>query len=369
MAKQAVFIDELTLGSYVTGVARQTGDVVIKHAGWVRSEQLIDTLKQKGVLEVFVDTAKQLPPPKELPPPAPTQNNPVAAKPRAEFEQERNRAELTLQSTRQQTALTLQQLAQADSVDLAEPCQNCDKLLDSSSRNPQALLYLQQVLQDDDVLLRHAIRCACLMAAFCQGLQLPEASARDYTLAALLHDAGKAQLKQLFPQEQPTDQAALPYSLAMLEQSACPALALDAVAGHLAPLTQQSEAAQLLAIVNHYANLQELAEQGKITSSSLSTQLLNAAGKTLEPRLTQLFLAGIGVYPPGTAVRLKSGKLALVLENHPKYADKPKVKLFYHSVHRHHLPAKVLDLAKLPEEQIVAAADLSQFALDLRQYF
>ena len=67
MTKQAVPIDELALGSYVIAVARQTGDVVIKHAGWVRSELLIATLKQKGVLEVFIDPTKQLPPPKELP--------------------------------------------------------------------------------------------------------------------------------------------------------------------------------------------------------------------------------------------------------------------------------------------------------------
>lgn len=368
MAKLAVPIDELMLGSYVTGVASQTGDVVIKHAGWVRSEQLIETLKRKGVLAVFIDPNQQLPPPKDLPP-EPVVPEPLPAKPRADFEQERSRTELTLQSTRQQTASTFEQLAHAEQVDLTHPTQNCQKLLESSGRNPQALLYLQQVLQDDDALLCHAIRCACLMAAFCQTLHLPDEMAQSYTLAALLHDAGKAQLKQLFPQEQPTDQAALSYSLTLLEQSACSSHVMDTVAGHLSPLADQSAGARLLAIVNRYANLMELVDQQKMDYQQVSAQLLKAAGHTLDAELTQRFLQGIGLYPPGTAVRLKSGKLALVLENHPKYADKPKVKLFYHSVHRHHLPAKVLDLAKLPEESIVAAADLTEFSLDLRQYF
>lgn len=368
MAKQLVPIDELQLGSYVTGVASQTGDVVIKHAGWVRSELLIETLKQKGVSAVFIDPEHQLPPPKELPA-APPEPEATPGKTRTDFTQECARTELTLQSTRQQTAATFEKMAQADSVDLTQPGQNCDKLLESSRRNPQALLYLQQVLQEDDALLRHAVRCACLMAAFCQTLQLPQATAQQYTLAALLHDAGKAQLKKLFPQEQTTDLAALPYSLALLEQSACSTEVLDAVAGHLAPLAEQSAGAQLLAIVNRYANLQELVEQNKLSGQQLNDQLLKSAGQSLDAKLTQQFLLGIGLYPPGSAVRLKSGKLALVLENHPKYADKPKVKLFYHSVHRHHLPAKILDLAKLPEEQIVGAADLSEFSLDLRQYF
>lgn len=368
MAKQQVPIDELMLGSYVTGVASQTGDVVIKHAGWVRSELLIATLKQKGVTAVFIDPDQQLPPPKELPL-TPAEPEPAPSRSRAEFEQERSRTELTLQATRQQTAATFEKMAQADSVDLTQPTQNCDKLLESSQRNPQALLYLQQVLQEDDALLRHAVRCACLMAAFCQSLQLPEDTAQQYTLAALLHDAGKAQLKQLFPQENPTDQAALPYSLTLLEQSGCNPAVISAVAGHLAPLAEQSPAAKMLAIVNRYANLQELIDQQKLNSQQLSAQLLKAAGQSLDATLTQQFLLGIGLYPPGSAVRLKSGKLAVVLENNPKYADKPKVKLFYHSVHRHHLPAKVLDLAKLPEEHIVGAADLSEFSLDLRQYF
>lgn len=365
---QKVPIDQLQLGSYVTGVSRQSGDVVIKHAGWVRSEQLIDTLKAKGVLEVWVDPSQQLPPPKDLPAQteAPQPQNP---KPRTDFELEKNRASATLQNTKSQTAHTLQLLAQGEPADLQAPAQQCDKLLDSSLRNAQALLYLQQVLQEDDTLLRHSVRCACLMAALTASLKLPASQQRDYTLAALLHDAGKAQLRSLFPKELQTDLAALPYTLSLLQQSDATPEMLAMIETHLAPLAAQSDAGRLLAIVNSYANLQELADSGKISQSALQPQLMRACDHTLDPLLTQQFLQTLGLYPPGTAVRLKSGRLALVLENHPKLADKPKVKQFYHSIHRHHLPAKVLELAKLPEETIVGPADLAQFALDLRQYF
>jgi len=135
MTKQLVPIDELQLGSYVTGVASQTGDVVIKHAGWVRSELLIATLRQKGVSAVFIDPEQQLPPPKELPA-APPENATALVKTRADFSQECARTELTLQSTRQQTAATFAKMAQADNVDLTQPSQNCDNATRCALRLP-----------------------------------------------------------------------------------------------------------------------------------------------------------------------------------------------------------------------------------------
>ena len=74
------------------------------------------------------------------------------------------------------------------------------------------------------------------------------------------------------------------------------------------------------------------------------------------------------MYPPGSVVKLSSGRLALVLENNPKKPVQPKVKVFYHSVHQHHIPAKMLDLARQQEEQIEGCVDLKKFGLDVRNY-
>jgi len=42
--------------------------------------------------------------------------------------------------------------------------------------------------------------------------------------------------------------------------------------------------------------------------------------------------------------------------------------VFYHSVHQHHIPPKVIDLARFPEEQIEACVDLRKLGLDVRNY-
>ena len=72
MALQRVAVTALPIGSYVVAVTRQQGDVVVKHAGWVSSAHSITLLRQRGVLEVAIDPARQLPPspPNEIKPTA-----------------------------------------------------------------------------------------------------------------------------------------------------------------------------------------------------------------------------------------------------------------------------------------------------------
>jgi len=367
---QKVPIEQLQPGCYVVAVSRQTGDVVIKAAGWVHTESLIATLKQKGVLEVLIDPAKQAADPAPATPvPEHTADNAHTPKPRAPFDSEQVKAAAILQGSKVLTERIMQQLSDGIEPAMTPALQQCDKLLQSCQRNNLALLYLQQHLQEHDELLQHSLRCACLMAAFCSALAVEPQQAQQLTLAALLHDCGKLQVAQLFGNEPATEQQALPYSLMLLQQLPDARLLLDTVEAHLAPLAEQTPTAKLLAIVNQYANLQQQAEAGLLPVTSVQPRLQALSGTWLDPTLTEQFLQILGQYPPGSAVQLRSGKLGLVLENHPKFADKPKIKLFYHSVHRHHLPAKILDLARHSDDQIIASADLSSYALDLRQYF
>ncbi|HAW91474.1 TPA: phosphohydrolase, partial [Candidatus Azambacteria bacterium] len=60
MAYQKVSVTELQPGSYVVEVVEQRGDIIVKHAGWVRSPQAIAQLQSKGVLTVLVDPSRFL---------------------------------------------------------------------------------------------------------------------------------------------------------------------------------------------------------------------------------------------------------------------------------------------------------------------
>jgi hypothetical protein len=368
MPLQLVAIDNLQLGSYVIAVTRQQGDIIVKDAGWVRSDEAIALLRQRGVLEVQIDTDKQLPPPKERPEAAAPAAAAVKKAPRILFEQEVSKAGLALQANVQSASVALPALVQHHHVDFVELNSVSARLLDSTRRNHQALLFLQQVGAQDDELLQHSLSCACLMAAFCAELKIAEPEASLLTLAALLHDVGALQLKQLFPEQQVPDQDAAAYSIPLLQhQPDCPPLLLQVIEEHcLALPQQQSQGGKMLAIVNSYSKL--TTPKQKLSSVQAVAKLTQQAGKQLDLALVGSFLKCVGLYYPGSAVKLKSGRIGLVVENHPLHADKPRVKLIYHSVHRHHLAAKLIDLSKQTDDPLESCADLNQYQLKLQHY-
>ena len=96
MPYQEVHITDLQPGSYVVQVLKQSGDITVKHAGWVRSAQAVTLLQQKGVQLLLIDPAKQL----ALSPSTPVTDTPpetVSATPaKALFTDEQPKAERAL---------------------------------------------------------------------------------------------------------------------------------------------------------------------------------------------------------------------------------------------------------------------------------
>jgi hypothetical protein len=61
--------------------------------------------------------------------------------------------------------------------------------------------------------------------------------------------------------------------------------------------------------------------------------------------LFKSFIRCIGIYPTGSLVRLRSCKLAVVLEQNPSALTKPKVKVFFSTRTGEPIHRVVLDLA------------------------
>ena len=57
---KTINIQDAAVGMYVLAVSRQQGNVAVKSEGWIRSEQMLAQLKQKGVLELHIDPDRQL---------------------------------------------------------------------------------------------------------------------------------------------------------------------------------------------------------------------------------------------------------------------------------------------------------------------
>lgn len=373
MAYRKVTIDQLQPGQYVVQVLEQTGQLAIKHAGWVRTASAIAQLRQQGVLAVAIDPARQLSAKPAATTTSETETEPAAF--RALFADELPKAQRVLDQTKAVQKHILLAAKNDDVIDLSLVHQVSAGLTDAVSRNPDVLLCLNRIAEQSDQLLQHSMNCAVYMAAFARYLNLPKHKVQDLVSAALLHDVGKAQNPSLLHAE---DAAAINTSLAVLQRSRSLAGVISLwISQHCAYLDgsgfpaisgpQLAQGSKMLNIVNHYEN-RSSASKGFVSPLHIARELLGLTPEKLDNDLVQLFIKCIGIYPPGTVVKLQSGKLALVLENSEKKPTAPKVKVFYHSQHHHHIPAKVLDLSRQQEEQIESCVDLKKYGLDIRNY-
>lgn len=85
-----------------------------------------------------------------------------------------------------------------------------------------------------------------------------------------------------------------------------------------------------------------------------------------DERIFQAFVKTIGIYPSGTLVRLKSGRLAIVMEQTEKSLLTPIVKVFFSTKSNEPIMPEMLDLRR-SLESIANAEDPAQWGFDLKQ--
>jgi HD-GYP domain-containing protein (c-di-GMP phosphodiesterase class II) len=71
----------------------------------------------------------------------------------------------------------------------------------------------------------------------------------------------------------------------------------------------------------------------------------------------QSFVRCIGIYPTGSLVRMRSGRLAVVLEQNPEALTKPRVKLFFSTKSAEPIRREVMDLANAQARDQIEALE------------
>jgi hypothetical protein len=78
------------------------------------------------------------------------------------------------------------------------------------------------------------------------------------------------------------------------------------------------------------------------------------------------FVKTIGIFPSGTLVRLKSGRLAIVIEQTGKSLLTPIVKSFFSTKSNEPIMPEMIDLSR-SQESIISAEDPAKLGFDLKQ--
>lgn len=90
-----------------------------------------------------------------------------------------------------------------------------------------------------------------------------------------------------------------------------------------------SELTKIVSIVNRYDNLCNNRNPEKaITPHEALAHMFKSEGERFDSELLQRFIAFMGVYPPGTIVRLTNGAVGMVISVNPEHSLKPDLLIY-----------------------------------------
>lgn len=388
---------------FIVKIAQQQNAAALQVQGQVKDSAQIDLLKRKGVTAVVIDPAKQQVVALDIAdsngfthasavpaPPAVTLSARQSGK-KTSMTQELAKAEKLYAEAKNLQKRAFRDISNGKTIDVAD-FRNCaDGIIDSVFRNQDALLCMSRIRDKDAYLLEHSVNVSILMSIFAKFLNMEESVIEQLATGALLHDIGKIQVPdavlnkpgRLTEDEFVQMRKHVEYSRDILQQTeGISDISLDVAANHHerldgkgypAGLTgeQISLYSRMIAIVDSYDAItaQRVYKSGQTSVKALKI-LLADSPHHFDPVLVKQFISAIGMYPPGTLVKLDSEKLALVLEHNPASLTCPIVKVFYHGSKRHYLTPVTLDLTNARcNDAINTAVDALEYKIDLKKFF
>lgn len=219
--------------------------------------------------------------------------------------------------------------------------------------NKDVLLELGEVRTLDNQQYIHALN-VCLMSVVTGiNLNLTQTQLYDLAIGALLHDIGKWVQED---DEQDHTWKGFNYLRKKREISILSAhVALqhhEWIDGTGYPRQVKGDDlhifGKIVAVTNLYDNLISPLEDGvqpKLPYQACET-LMGLAGKKLDHEVVRQFLRSVAIYPTGTSVKLTTGEVAIVVDQHKGLPARPVLRAF-RNYNDEELPeVKVIDLAK-----------------------
>ncbi len=262
-------------------------------------------------------------------------------------------------------ATTMEDARLGRSLDAPRVRQYVSQMVDSIIRNPDALLWLNELKHKDRYTLEHSVRVCVLALAFGRHLELPPEELQVLGLGALLHDIGKMKVPneilnkpgRLTEAEFEIMKSHVPQGVAILEAtSQIPEAAIEVArchherfngAGYAGGL--RGETIGLFGAIGAIVDCYDAITSDRVYHNGMAAH--EALGKMyawrqtdFHPGLVEQFIQCMGVFPIGSIVELSTGAIGVVIAQHRTRRLRPRVALVLNADKKPFEQAKIVDL-------------------------
>ena len=391
---QHVSIRDIKLGMFVVAVTKPKNDIHFK-PGLISSEATFRALRSIGVEEVRIDLSRSKHQTEALLENPESNLAPVDEPEQTELtadeahEQRQHTKKLYAEAKLLQTKL-LDSLKNGETVDIAPLEEMADELVDSIFKNPDAMIYLSRIREKDTYLMEHSLNVGMLLANFGRYLGLSRLVIKELLVGGLLHDTGKIMIPdeilhkpgKLTFDEFEIMKRHVKYGVQFLDKSEGISEVMRTVAanhherldGLGYPNGLKGDELCLISRVSTIVDVYDALTADRcykkgMPSTTAFRILLEGAGTQFDPILVKKFIKCMGVYPVGTLVKLKSNKLALVIERNEESPLKPVVKIIYSVASTCYLNVETIDLSKVTTEEIECAVDHKEYGINVALFY
>jgi putative nucleotidyltransferase with HDIG domain len=389
-----ITIQEVRLGMYI----QELGGHWIDHPFWRKSfvlgkdedlallraassigEVVIDTSKGLDVIseeDEFEDESKDESEDEEdsLPAAVAERNQPAArmSRPaklheRTTAAQEHDRASKVLTSAKPAITSMFEEVRMGKAVDAGDVLPLVEEITASVTRNAGTLIGLARLKTADDYTYMHSIAVCALMISLGRECGLSPEDLREAGLAGLLHDIGKMAIPKdilqkpgkLTPEEYQTIKNHPSAGYDMLKNGkGVGQMALDVCLHHHEKVDgsgypqslaagQISLPAKMSAVCDVYDAITSNRpyKHGWEPGESLR-RMAEWNNGHFDNTVFHAFVKVIGIYPVSSLVKMKSGRLGVVIDHNPHLLLQPTVKIFFSISAQARIPIEVIDLAK-----------------------
>ncbi|WP_006788068.1 HD-GYP domain-containing protein [Thiorhodospira sibirica] len=243
----------------------------------------------------------------------------------------------------------------------------------SVDRNPGALISLVRLKSLDEYTYMHSVAVCAMMTALAKQLQLSETDIHLAGMAGLLHDLGKVfiPMEILNKPDRLTDDEFYiikshpmsGYEVLTLRENEVDEKVLKVCLNHHEKIDGSGYPAGLKNDeINVFAKMCAVCDvYDAITSNrpykagwdpAISIHKMASWDGHFNPRIFQAFVKTLGIYPIGSLVSLKSGKLGIVTEQSGQSLLKPIVKVFYSTTSKKAISPYLVDLCTETDDAI-----------------